>query len=97
MTFHMYLLAAGSIPLDGSSRKITGGLPIKAIATTNFLLFPPEYYPAGMSAYYANPISSSYYWIYLALIDLGIPLITENKCKCSLAVRRWRIGFPCGQ
>ena len=24
----------------------------------------------------------------------GIPLITANKCKCSLAVRRSRMGFP---
>jgi len=41
MMSHMNLLASGSIPEDGSSRKITGGFPIKAIATYSFLLFPP--------------------------------------------------------
>jgi hypothetical protein len=38
----MNLLAYGSTPVDGSSKNIKGGLPISAIATDNFLLFPPE-------------------------------------------------------
>jgi hypothetical protein len=38
---HMNLLAFGSTPVLGSSKKIIGGLPINAIATDNFLLFPP--------------------------------------------------------
>ena len=41
MTSHMYLLAAGSIPALGSSRKITGGSPIIAMATQSLRLFPP--------------------------------------------------------
>ena len=45
ITFHINLLASGSIPVDGSSRNTIGGLPIIAIATDNFLLFPPESYP----------------------------------------------------
>ena len=45
MTFHMNLLASGSIPVDGSSRNTIGGLPIIAMATDSFLLFPPESYP----------------------------------------------------
>ena len=42
ITFHMNLLASGSIPVDGSSRNTIGGLPIIAIATDNFLLLPPD-------------------------------------------------------
>jgi len=46
ITFHMNLLASGSIPVEGSSKNITGGLPKVAIATYNFLLFPPDNVPA---------------------------------------------------
>jgi len=42
MIFHMNLLAWGSTPVDGSSRKIRGGLPIRAIETESFLLLPPD-------------------------------------------------------
>ena len=41
MTVHKYLLAAGSIPVVGSSKNITLGLPIKASPELTFLLFPP--------------------------------------------------------
>lgn len=34
-------LATGSMPVDGSSRKMTGGPPIRAIPALNFLLLPP--------------------------------------------------------
>ena len=40
-----YLRASGSIPVDGSSSNIIGGLHINAIATDNFLLFPPDKFP----------------------------------------------------
>ena len=33
ITSHMYRRDFGSIPVDGSSRKITGGLPMVAMAT----------------------------------------------------------------
>jgi hypothetical protein len=45
---HMNLLASGSIPVEGSSKKIIGGFPRVAIATDNFLLFPPEKVPANL-------------------------------------------------
>jgi len=41
-TYHMNLLASGSIPADGSSSKIIGGFPIIAIPTESFLLLPPD-------------------------------------------------------
>jgi len=44
--FHIFNLAPGSIPLEGSSISIICGFPIKAIATDNFLLFPPESFSA---------------------------------------------------
>ena len=45
-TCHMKRRASGSIPADGSSKRMMGGLPIKAIATESFLLFPPDKVPA---------------------------------------------------
>lgn len=38
---HMCYLASGSTPVEGSSRRISLGLPTSAIATESFLLFPP--------------------------------------------------------
>jgi hypothetical protein len=48
-TDHMKRRASGSIPADGSSRRMIGGLPSVAIATDNFLLFPPLSVPDGLS------------------------------------------------
>lgn len=38
---HSSLLATGSIPVDGSSRKMTGGPPIRAMPALSFRLLPP--------------------------------------------------------
>lgn len=38
---HSSLLATGSIPVEGSSRKMTGGPPIRAIPALSFRLLPP--------------------------------------------------------
>jgi len=40
--FHMKRLACGSTPVEGSSKKIIGGLPIIAKETLSFLLLPPD-------------------------------------------------------
>jgi hypothetical protein len=40
--FHMKRLACGSTPVDGSSRKMIGGLPMIAMETESFLLLPPD-------------------------------------------------------
>lgn len=42
ITFHIFLLASGSIPVEGSSKNMIGGFPNKARATDNLRLFPPE-------------------------------------------------------
>ena len=42
ITDHINHLAYGSMPEDGSSKNIIGGLPIIAIAVDNFHLLPPE-------------------------------------------------------
>ena len=52
MISHINLLALGSMPVEGSSKKITEGFPIIAIATESFLLFPPERVPDKESSYY---------------------------------------------
>lgn len=38
---HSSLLATGSIPVEGSSRKMTGGPPIRAMPALSFRLLPP--------------------------------------------------------
>ena len=45
-TLHMKRLASGSIPADGSSSKMMGGLPTIARATESFRLLPPLKVPA---------------------------------------------------
>lgn len=44
-TDHMNRRASGSIPDEGSSRRIIGGLPMIAIPTDNLRLLPPERVP----------------------------------------------------
>ena len=47
-TYHMKRRASGSIPAEGSSRRMIGGLPRTAIATESFLLLPPDRVPASL-------------------------------------------------
>jgi len=49
MTFHMNRLALGSMPVDGSSKKIILGFPIIAMATESLRLLPPERVPESLS------------------------------------------------
>lgn len=51
MTFHINLLAFGSMPVEGSSKNIILGFPIMAIATDSFRLFPPDRVPDNLSSY----------------------------------------------
>ena len=46
MTFHMKRRATGSIPVLGSSKNMSGGSPIMAIATDSLRLLPPLSEPA---------------------------------------------------
>lgn len=46
--------ASGSIPAEGSSRRIIGGLPNVAIATDNLRLLPPDNVPAGFDLWSAK-------------------------------------------
>lgn len=46
-TCHMKRRASGSIPADGSSRRMIGGFPMIAIATESFRLLPPLRVPAS--------------------------------------------------
>lgn len=55
--------ATGSMPVDGSSRKMTEGFPIRAIAVLSLRLFPPlhgqrrrEKVEAKMTIHYSNLI-----------------------------------------
>lgn len=48
ITFHINLRALGSMPVEGSSKNRIFGFPIIAIATDNFLLFPPDKAPDNL-------------------------------------------------
>ena len=52
ITFHMNLLALGSIPVEGSSKNKILGFPIMAIATESFLLLPPDKVPESLCSYF---------------------------------------------
>jgi len=75
ITFHINLLASGSIPLEGSSKKMIGGFPIRAIATDSLRLFPPEYVPAGIFSNAVRFKSLSYFCTKAGLFSTGIPLM----------------------
>ena len=51
ITYHIKRRASGSIPADGSSRRIIGGLPTRANATQTLRLLPPERVPAVFFRY----------------------------------------------
>lgn len=46
-TDHMKRRASGSMPEEGSSRRMIGGFPMMAMATDSLRLFPPERSPAA--------------------------------------------------
>ena len=71
ITFHMNLLALGSIPVEGSSRKIILGLPIMAIATDSFLLFPPDKVPESLCSYFSRFMSYIFLVMAKSLCFLG--------------------------
>lgn len=86
ITFHINLLASGSIPVEGSSKNTIGGLPIIAIATLNFLLFPPDNYPASMCLNLSKSISANFLLTSSFFKAFGIPLIIVNNSRCSSTV-----------
>lgn len=86
MIFHINLLASGSIPAEGSSKNITGGFPINAIATYNFLLLPPDKLLDTIFLYAFKPISFILSSTIIFLSYFGIPLIVPNNYKCSSTV-----------
>ena len=71
ITLHINLLAFGSIPVDGSSKKIMLGFPIIAIATDNFLLFPPDKEPDSLCSCLINPNYLIIWFIAASLNLLG--------------------------
>lgn len=52
---HSSLLATGSIPVEGSSRKMTGGPPIRAMPALSFRLLPPLH--MLMVTYYSHTLA----------------------------------------
>jgi len=73
-TCHMKRRASGSIPADGSSSKIIGGLPRVAIATDSFLLLPPERVPACLFLWSDKFSWTIAYLINCSRLSSGTPL-----------------------
>jgi hypothetical protein len=71
----MNLRASGSIPAEGSSKRIIGGLPRIAMATDSFLLLPPDKVPEGFFLCSARLKSSIALSMAFYLNSIGIPLI----------------------
>mmetsp|Transcript_11204 Transcript_11204/g.23548 ORF Transcript_11204/g.23548 Transcript_11204/m.23548 type:complete len:226 (+) Transcript_11204:500-1177(+) len=55
ITLHMKRLATGSMPALGSSARIVGGSPMRAMATMSFRLLPPERFAAKFWAWALRP------------------------------------------
>ena len=72
---HIKRRDSGSIPADGSSRKIIGGFPIRASATQSLRLLPPLSVPAGLFRCMPRPKFKITYSTSFYLKTLGIPLI----------------------
>jgi hypothetical protein len=62
ITFHMNRLALGSMPVEGSSRKMIFGLPIMAMATDSFRLLPPDSVPDSLCSY-SSKFSYFIFWL----------------------------------
>jgi hypothetical protein len=78
ITSHMNRLASGSIPADGSSSKIMGGLPKMAMATQTLRLFPPESVPVALSRWIWRPSFSMTSSMRVLRCFSGIPLIVAK-------------------
>ena len=75
MTDHINLLDFGSIPAEGSSRRMIGGLPRRAMATESFLLFPPLRVSEGLHLCSSKFNSLIFYSIKVYLLSLSMPLM----------------------
>ena len=87
MTSHMKRRFTGSIPVLGSSKKMIGGLPIMAMATLSFLLFPPESEPASLCSKSRRFISRSFSSTIEASRAFGTCLRRAYSSRCSRLVR----------
>ena len=78
-TLHINLLSSGCIRVEGSSKKIIGGLHIIDIDTDNFLLLPPNNYPLTLS------LNSYMYLLYYSFYLISF-LLFLNKIVNFLIV-----------
>jgi hypothetical protein len=67
--------ASGSIPADGASSRMIGGLPTIAIATESFRLFPPERVPEAFDLYFYKSSFRTTSSMSFYLFSNGIPLM----------------------
>lgn len=72
---HSSLLATGSIPVEGSSRNMTGGPPIRAMPALSFLLLPPLH--MFMVTYYLHTLAQQNRALFRLIC------VAQNRAKCE--------------
>ena len=85
-TCHMKRLASGSMPAEGSSSKMMGGLPISAIATESFLLLPPLSVPASLFLWSFRLRSLMAFSTTKSILWVLMPLIKAKNFRVSTTV-----------
>mmetsp|Transcript_4345 Transcript_4345/g.18371 ORF Transcript_4345/g.18371 Transcript_4345/m.18371 type:complete len:200 (-) Transcript_4345:3409-4008(-) len=97
MIFHMSRRALGSIPVEGSSAKTTGGSDTSAMAMESLRRLPPDRACDTRSAYMVRPISSILVVTRSGMSASATPLMRAKRKRCSRTVRRSRRASNCGQ
>mmetsp|Transcript_10368 Transcript_10368/g.16424 ORF Transcript_10368/g.16424 Transcript_10368/m.16424 type:complete len:308 (-) Transcript_10368:2226-3149(-) len=95
-TSHTWRRLMGSMPVVGSSRKTTCGLPMSAMATLKRRRIPPENVPAQRSAASERRTSSIRRMDSTAMACFCTPLMAAKSCRCSRAVRLAHSVSNCG-
>mmetsp|Transcript_9793 Transcript_9793/g.30808 ORF Transcript_9793/g.30808 Transcript_9793/m.30808 type:complete len:226 (+) Transcript_9793:620-1297(+) len=96
-TRHMNRRAIGSIPVDASSMKSSGGLPSMAMATDSLRLLPPLRVPARRCSNSDSCISCSLASTSSRSRLPEKPLMRANSSRCSRTVSSSSSAENCGQ
>ena len=96
-TDHMKRRASGSMPAEGSSKRIIGGLPTMATATYNFLFHPPDRVPEGDFLWGSSLSCLMQSSTTCLRLLAGTPFILAKNHRCSSTVIKSKIALCYGQ
>ena len=86
MSSHVSLLEVGSIPEEGSSRRISLVSPARAINNCNFLFYPPDRVEAKASFFFSIETRGNILSIYSEIWLGVISLMPQKYCRFSATV-----------